>query len=179
MQTDARLSRASFASRGRQTRSVPHVHTSPGQVDFTVEVFVVFGKRVLLRLHDKLDMWLSVGGHVELHEDPVQAAIREVREEVGLEVTIDDGHALYREISDGYRELPPPVFMFRGRMSDTHDHVTMTYFARADSDHVQPSGDDRSDVWRWVTREELDDPDLALSPSLRFYAATALDRLSS
>jgi 8-oxo-dGTP pyrophosphatase MutT (NUDIX family) len=157
---------------------VPHIHTRPGEVDLTVEVFVVFGDRVLLRLHDKLDMWLSVGGHVELHEDPPAAAVREVREEVGLDVELDDSHVLYREDRGIYRELIPPVFMCRVAMSETHDHVTMTYFARATSDRVEPSGGDRSDVWRWVGRDELDDPDLGLSQSIRFYAATALDRLS-
>lgn len=157
---------------------MPHIHTGPGEVDFTVEVFVVFDGKVLLRMHDKVDMWLSVGGHIELHEDPAQAAIREVREEVGLDVQLDDSHMLYREEKDGYTELPPPVFMFRGSASDTHDHVTMTYFARSSTDEVKPSGDDRSDVWRWVTAAELDDPELALEASIKFYAHTALRRLT-
>jgi 8-oxo-dGTP pyrophosphatase MutT (NUDIX family) len=158
--------------------SVPHVHDKPGQVDYTVEVFVVHGDRVLLRLHDKFGIWLSVGGHVELHEDPPQAAVREVREEVGLEVALDDSHMLYRETKSGYVELPPPVFMCRVAMSETHDHVTMTYFALATTDAVVPSADDRSDAWRWVTRVELADPALGLSDSIRFYAETALDRLA-
>jgi 8-oxo-dGTP pyrophosphatase MutT (NUDIX family) len=125
---------------------VPHIHTGPGQVDFTVEVFVVCDGRVLLRMHDKLGFWLSVGGHIELHEDPAQAAVREVLEEVGLEVRLDDSHMLYREIKDGYEELPPPVFMCRLRMGDSHDHVTMTYFARSNSRAVVPSGSDRSNT---------------------------------
>jgi 8-oxo-dGTP pyrophosphatase MutT (NUDIX family) len=156
---------------------VPHIHVGQGEVDFTVEVFVVFKDRVLLRLHDKLGFWLSVGGHIELHEDPAQAALREVREEVGLDVVLDDSHMLYRQVVDGYVELPPPVFMCRVRMSDSHDHVTMTYFARASTDEVRPSGSDRSETWRWVTRADLDDPELALDESLKVYASTALARL--
>jgi 8-oxo-dGTP pyrophosphatase MutT (NUDIX family) len=159
---------------------VPHIHTGQGEIDVTVEVFVVFENRVLLRFHDKLDMWLSVGGHVELHEDPLEAAVREVREEVGLSVVIDDSHMLYRQDHlDGYRELVPPVFMCRMKMNESHDHVTLTYFARASSDRVVPEGSDRSDLWRWVTVDELDDPELDLLPSVRFYAATALDRLTA
>ena len=57
-----------------------HIHE---KIYFTVEVFVVYGNKVLLRKHDKYGIWLSVGGHIELDEDPNQAALREVREEVG------------------------------------------------------------------------------------------------
>jgi len=55
---------------------MPHIHD---KIDFTVEVFVVHQKAVLLRRHDKYKIWLSVGGHIELDEDPNQAAIREVK----------------------------------------------------------------------------------------------------
>ena len=59
---------------------MPHIHE---KIDFTAEVFIVHHNRVLLRLHDKYNIWLSVGGHIELNEDPMEAAIREVKEEVG------------------------------------------------------------------------------------------------
>jgi len=35
--------------------------------------------KVQLRKHDKYNIWLSVGGHIEPDEDPNQAAIREVK----------------------------------------------------------------------------------------------------
>ena len=66
---------------------MPHLHE---KIDFTVEVFIVHKNRVLLRLHDKYRIWLSVGGHIELDEDPNQAAIREVKEEVGLDIELVD-----------------------------------------------------------------------------------------
>ena len=56
-----------------------HVHE---KIDFTVDTFIVFNNKVLLRHHDKYDMWLPVGGHIELGEDPNEAAVREVKEEV-------------------------------------------------------------------------------------------------
>lgn len=52
---------------------MPHIHE---KIDFTAEVFVVYKNKVLLRLHDKYKIWLSVGGHIELHEEPNQAAVR-------------------------------------------------------------------------------------------------------
>ncbi len=64
-------------------RLMPHIHE---KIDFTVEVFIVYDNKVLLRKHDKYKKWLSIGGHIELDEDPNQAAIREVKEEVGLDI---------------------------------------------------------------------------------------------
>ena len=60
---------------------MPHIHE---KIDYCVEVFIVYKNKILLRMHDKLGIWLSVGGHIELDEDPVEAAIREGREGVGF-----------------------------------------------------------------------------------------------
>ncbi len=158
---------------------MPHIHTTPGQVDFTVEVFVVHRQRVLLRWHDKLDFWLSVGGHIELNEDPIEAALREVKEEVGLDVRIDDSHMTYRGDPSGPQELIPPVFMCRMSQGPAHEHVTLTYFATSETDEVRPGGFDRAERWKWFTRSELGEAEFELSPSVRHYASTALDRLAA
>lgn len=57
-------------------------------IDNTVEVLIFYEDKVLLRFHDKYEIWLSVGGHIEVDEDINQAALREVLEEVGLEVEL-------------------------------------------------------------------------------------------
>ncbi len=46
--------------------------------DWTVATFVVHEDRVLLLWHRKLSMWLPPGGHIDLHELPDEAAVREV-----------------------------------------------------------------------------------------------------
>jgi len=152
-----------------------HIHE---KIDFTSEVFIVYRNKVLLRMHDKLHIWLSVGGHVELNEDPNEAALREVKEEVGLDVELWKGSQKLQNYSDNgkTRELIPPVSLNRHRVSPTHEHVTLMYFARAVSDEisVQYEGD-RSDECRWVTKEELGEMDL--EPHVRFYASLALDTL--
>lgn len=45
-------------------------------------------KKILLVHHKKLNKWVQPGGHIEEHEDPEQAAIREVKEETGLEIEL-------------------------------------------------------------------------------------------
>ena len=42
-----------------------HIHE---KIDFTVAIFVVQEKKVLLIHHRKLDRWLPLGGHIELEE---------------------------------------------------------------------------------------------------------------
>lgn len=150
---------------------MPHIHE---RIDFTVEVFVVHQGKVLLRKHDKYRLWLSVGGHIELDEDPNEAALREVREEVGLDVRLLGEKLRVAEEGTEYRELVPPRFVNRHRISDTHEHVTFVYFATADSDRVGNTSDEKSEEVKWFSRADLDDPKYKLRDSIRQYALAAL-----
>ncbi len=154
---------------------MPHIHE---KIDFTAEVFIVHRHRVLLRLHDKYKLWLSVGGHIELDEDPTEAAIREVKEEVGLDITLVGEIFQTEPEKAGYKELLPPRFLNRHRINETHEHITFVYFGKSESDNVVVSGDDRSDEWKWFTLQDLDDPLYALQPSIKYYAQQALEKLA-
>jgi len=149
---------------------MPHIHE---KIDFTVEVFIVHKNKVLLRLHDKFKIWLSVGGHIELDEEPNQAAVREVKEEVGLDITLVGKVEQFKQEDEGHRQLIPPKFMKIHRISPIHEHVVFTYFATTESDDVKPEKAD--DEWKWVNRKELDAMDL--KPDIRFYAEEALKEL--
>ncbi|MDO8482977.1 MAG: NUDIX domain-containing protein [bacterium] len=151
---------------------MPHIHE---KVDFTVEVFVVCKNKVLLRLHDKYKIWLSVGGHIELDEEPNQAAVREVKEEVGLDITLfrDNTTPVFRD--ENYQELVPPKFLNFHSVTPIHRHVTLVYFARSAHFDVRPEKPD--DQWKWVSVEELDE--VGLKPSVKFYAERALKELGA
>ena len=142
-------------------------------IDFVADVFIVYQDKVLLRMHEKYNIWLVPGGHIELDEDPVQAVIREAKEEAGLDIELIGTVPPIPDVEEWSRsELLPPVFMNRHRISPTHEHISLTYFATTKSDHVVPSGDDVSNEWRWVTDKELDAMDLL--PNIRYYAKEAL-----
>jgi 8-oxo-dGTP pyrophosphatase MutT (NUDIX family) len=154
---------------------MPHLHEN---IDFTVEVFVVFGDKVFLRRHDKYKIWLSVGGHVELDEEPNQAALREVKEEIGLDVVLDHGGRLRHEDSERYHELIPPAFMNIHRINEMHRHIAMTFFATATTDQVVlDTVSEVSSGVKWFTAEELDDPQYGVGEDIRYYAKTALAKL--
>ncbi len=154
---------------------MPHIHE---KIDFTVEVFIVEGDAVLLRKHDKYGIWLSVGGHVELDEDPVQAAIREVKEEVGLEVELSRHLLVPTEETETYKELIPPVFMNRHRINPTHEHVCLTYFARATSREVSNQESEKSSGLGWFNLGELQNLE-GLTHAVKVYAEAALTTLAS
>lgn len=153
-----------------------HIHD---KIDFTVEVFIVYNNTVLLRKHDKYDLWLSVGGHIELDEDPNEAAIREVKEEVGLDIVLDDSLRKFTNNSENYTELIPPYFVNRHRINASHEHVTLTYLARSKGNMiVQPDGDERSKQCTWFTKQAILDA-TDLKESVKHYALRALEVLAS
>ena len=131
---------------------MPHIHD---KIDFTVEVFIVYKNKVLLRKHDKYKFWLSVGGHVELDEDPNQAAIREVKEEVGLDVVLHQPVNVTYVKEKDYQDLIAPAFMNRHRINEHHEHVTLAYFARANTDKISLSEEEVTEECRWFCLEDL------------------------
>ncbi len=156
---------------------MPHLHE---KIDFTADVFIIHQNKVLLRKHEKYHLWLVPGGHIELNEDPVEAAVREVKEEVGLDVTIANFNQKAFNTGDGSTELTPPVFMNRHRINANHEHISFIYFAVSQTDHVvvDPTLGDASHEYKWVTKEEL----ITLTdllPTIKFYAEYALTILST
>lgn len=153
---------------------MPHIHE---KIDFTVEAFIVHKGRVFLRMHDKYDLWLPPGGHIEPDEDPVEAVVREVKEETGLDVVLHGQSPEFSDPAIGQKVLLAPRFMSRHRINETHEHIAMYYFATSDTDKVVPEGDDRSDEWKWFAAEELAGPECGVREDIRFYAREALREL--
>ncbi|MEX0673001.1 MAG: NUDIX domain-containing protein [Candidatus Paceibacterota bacterium] len=151
---------------------MPHIHD---RIDYTVEVFIVHKDTILLHQHKKLNKWLSIGGHVELDEDPEVACHREVKEEMGLEIELVPERETKKFNTS--HELPQPFAVNRNPITDTHDHITFVYFARTNTDQVTP--EEGITEWKWFAKEDLEENGDGVPDDIRYYALKALDVLSS
>jgi 8-oxo-dGTP pyrophosphatase MutT (NUDIX family) len=155
-----------------------HIHE---KIDYAADAFIVNGDAVLLRMHDKHKQWFPPGGHVELDEDPAQAAVREAKEEVGLDITLVGAlDAAPEHLGDAVqyeREVLVPRFLNRHRINDVHEHISFVYFATSETRDVVQGEAEVSDHIKWFTSEELDDPKYGVTERVRHYARTALDTI--
>jgi 8-oxo-dGTP pyrophosphatase MutT (NUDIX family) len=147
---------------------MPHIHD---KIDFTVAIFVVHEDRVLVIHHRKLDRWLPLGGHIELDEDPEQAALRETREESGLDVELLGERP--PTTGPGTRALIGPRYLDIHRISDTHEHIGMIYFARPKGGQVTLAQAEHHDI-KWCTAEQLESLHPSMSDAVKWYCHAAL-----
>ena len=122
--------------------------------DFTATTFVVWQGGVLLHRHKKLGHWFPPGGHIEPHELPDEAAVREVFEESGVRVALVGERAL--PVAEP-RQLVRPRGVQLETIAPGHEHIDLIYFAKPLPDY----------------RGRL----LEAYPSLGWYSAAALGTL--
>jgi ADP-ribose pyrophosphatase YjhB (NUDIX family) len=120
---------------------------------FTVSGFVVHEGRTALHWHPKLAMWLPAGGHVEANEDPVQAVLREVEEEMAVEAEIMQ-LAPREDSGAGPTQIQPPFAIQNCVIESGHEHIDFIYFLRLLSGYPGRSYDADSPLV-WFTADEL------------------------
>jgi 8-oxo-dGTP pyrophosphatase MutT (NUDIX family) len=154
-----------------------HIHE---KIDFTVAIFVVHDGKILLIHHRKLDQWLPLGGHIELDEDPEQAAVREAQEESGLDVELLGERP--PTTGPGTRALITPRFLEIHRINETHEHIGMIYWARpkrgggAHAAGPKLAIKEHHDI-RWCSADELDKLKPPMSDAVKWYCRTAISEI--
>lgn len=133
--------------------------TIKGEKHFTSSVWIVTKnnpKKVLLVLHKKFNKWIQPGGHIEPFENPVETAIREVKEETGIDVSF-----LSKEIrvidKDG-KFLPLPKFLMEERIPKykdvpMHFHLDFHYVVKINEQKVHHKISE-SDSIGWFTKQQ-------------------------
>lgn len=148
---------------------MPHIHEL---IDFTVAIYVVYRGHVLMIHHKGLDRWLPLGGHVEPNETPEAAAIREAKEESGLDVELIGVERKPKFDCPGTEFLLPPAYMDIHDVTGNHRHIGMVYFATSKTAVVKLADAEHHDI-RWLSPADLADPAYDLSTSIAFYAREA------
>ena len=152
---------------------MPHLHE---KIDFTVSIFIVKDRKVLFIFHKQLNRWLPIGGHIELDENPEEAAIREAKEESGLDVELV-GERPPLKPEPGFVPLLNPAYMDIHLIKEPHWHIGMVYFARVKSGEVTLNTEEHRDI-QWLGEEDLEDPKWNLYANLKFYARQALEKVA-
>ena len=130
---------------------------------FTVAVYIVHRDKILLHFHKKLKMWLPPGGHIERNELPDEAAVREVKEETGLDVRL-----VGRKLKNfkGVRSLYLPQLIQQEDIGD-HYHIDLVYLAK-------PSGGKMKGA-RWFSLDDLKSKKIV--PAVRYHAKLMLKKI--
>jgi 8-oxo-dGTP pyrophosphatase MutT (NUDIX family) len=148
-----------------------HIHE---KIDFTVAIFVVHEDKVLVIHHRNLKKWLPLGGHIELDEDPETAALREAKEESGLDVELLGERP--PTTGPGTRALIAPRFLDIHHISSTHEHIGMIYWARPKSGTVTLASAEHYDI-RWCSAPDLEHLQPPMDDAVRWYCRKAIEEV--
>ena len=136
---------------------------SPIPRHFTATGFVINGDATLLHWHHRVKAWLPPGGHVEPDEDPVQAVLREVKEETGLDVELIPTQQV-PHISDIWTKSPRTTYHPRRRCLRPKSRQTPTHRHDVLLPRPRPSPQAAPDGWVWFTADDLSNGRAATNP---------------
>ncbi len=111
-------------------------------------IFNASKDEVLLIKHKKLGVWLPPGGHIEAGEFPYEAAVREAKEETGLDIELlgsrafnysgDEAATLIKPFATIYENVP--------YKAEKHIHFDMVYLATPKSGEVSLNRDESDEI---------------------------------
>ena len=106
-------------------------------VHITGSAIVVGVRGVVLLKHKRLGLWLQPGGHIDAGETPWDGALREAREETGLDVAFA-----------GTAGVPELVHVDVHAGGRGHTHLDLRYLVVAgDTDPAPPDGESQEIDW--------------------------------
>jgi 8-oxo-dGTP pyrophosphatase MutT (NUDIX family) len=144
---------------------------------FTAAVYLVADGATALHEHPRLGIRLPPGGHVDRGELPHEAALREAREETGLDPTLLTDHDDVR--SDTARAIPRPRHLMLADVNVCgdevgHQHVDHVFYATVERHAIDPAPDEPGpEAWAWYDPDALRAADV--DPDVRELGIEAIE----
>lgn len=118
-------------------------------------VAIIAGEhKILLHRHKKHKLWIGIGGHIEKDENPIEALIREVKEETNLEIELLENNKLLK--TDDVMELTCPDAILQEKLppykkEPEHYHVDLIYFTFCKN----PDQIRINEAFAWFSKQDL------------------------
>ena len=110
------------------------------------------GTRVLMAHHNIYRVWAWTGGHADGETDLLHVAMREAKEETGIEhLRLIGGGVISLEI------LPVWAHVKRGRAVGSHLHLNVSYLFEADDTLPLRVAEDENSAVGWLGIDRLDE----------------------
>lgn len=132
--------------------------TLPGEKHLTGSALIMTEElphKILLVHHKKFNVWIQPGGHVERDENPLEATIREAKEETGIDISF-----LFKRVTEvsNTKMLPIPDFFLEEPIDPhgdepAHFHLDSLYIAIVPLQKVAKQEQESHDIG-WFTLEE-------------------------
>ena len=123
-------------------------------------------------LHKKLGAWLPPGGHIDPNELPEDAAVREVREETGLEVELLGSSRQLGSVAI----LIQPICILLEDIQPHHQHIDFIYFARVKGGQARINPRESTQL-KWCDHIALGEP--AIAEDIRILGRRALASITA
>ncbi|MDO8515168.1 MAG: NUDIX hydrolase [bacterium] len=124
------------------------------KTDLTSNSFIFDKDKVLLVYHKKYSMWIGVGGHIEADETPDEAAIREIKEEVGIDVNILNGNINFGVFDNTVKNCYLPFHADVHNVGDHHHYAQ--YYACTIKNGTPKLLDEFHKELFWFTEDEVE-----------------------
>jgi 8-oxo-dGTP pyrophosphatase MutT (NUDIX family) len=132
---------------------------------FTATAIVVHEQKILLMWHKRLQRWMPPGGHMDPNELPEQTAVRECKEETGLDITIEgqwEVDVFTGNTSEGYMQKKPLTMLIENipasteRNEPAHQHIDFVFLGSlTDPKQALVLQIQEATELRWFTKEQI------------------------
>ncbi len=121
---------------------------------------IFYNEKVLLIHHKKLGVWLPPGGHMEENEFPNECAVRETKEETGLDIELFGIDNVKHKSKEAYSFILPfsIIVEYVPYKDGPHIHYDFVYIAKPKSNNIKLEEKEADNI-AWFEEKDIESLD--------------------